>query len=172
MVTILTIIFHVNNIMIMMMIINSITLICKMCHIYIYIYLYIYIYTLFHGKNAWMIFIHKLLYIKKQTSEYSEQMSFLMHCNQWLKIIQALSMVWCFLISYILWFFHAERYISKIGSRLLPSTVKHYRSYFWLEERYNFHSCSFSMYEINILLFTALELNFITVETNKQKVTD
>ena len=28
------------------------------------------------------------------------------------------------------------------------------------------------MYEINILLFTALELNFITVETNKQKVTD
>ena len=86
-------------------------------------------------------------------------MSFLMHRNQWLKIIQALSMVWCFLISYILWFFHTERYISKIGSRLLPSTVKHYRSYLWLDERYNFHSRSFSMYEINILLFTALETN-------------
>ena len=145
-----------------------------MCCIHIYIYLYIY--TLFHGKNTWMIFIHKLLYIKKQikkqTSEYSEQMSFLMHRNQWLKIIQALSMVWCFLISYILWFFHNERYISKIWSRLLPSTVKHYHSYLWLDERYNFHSRSFSVYEINILLFTALELNFITVETNKQKVTD
>ena len=47
-----TIIFHVNNIMIMMMIINSITLICKMYCIHIYIYLYIYIYTLFHGKNV------------------------------------------------------------------------------------------------------------------------
>ena len=43
--------------------------------------------------------IHKKQTIKKQTSEYSEQMSFLMHRNQWLKIIQALSMVWCFLIS-------------------------------------------------------------------------
>ena len=36
----------------------------------------------------------------------------------------------------------------------------------------DFHSRSFSMYEINILLFTALELNFITEETNKKKVTD
>lgn len=35
----------------------------------IYIYIYIYIYTLFHLKNAWMIFIHKLLYIKK-TNEW------------------------------------------------------------------------------------------------------
>ena len=26
--------------------------------------------------------IHKKTYNKKQTSEYSEQMSFLMHCNQ------------------------------------------------------------------------------------------
>ena len=37
-----------------------------MCRIHIYIHLYIY--TLFHGKNTWMIFIHKLLYIKKQTN--------------------------------------------------------------------------------------------------------
>ena len=38
-----------------------------MCRIHIYIHLYIY--TLFHGKNTWMIFIHKLLYIKKTNNK-------------------------------------------------------------------------------------------------------
>ena len=155
-----TIIFHVNNIMIMMMIINSITLICKMCRIHIYIYLYIYIYTLFHGKNAWMIFIHKLLYTKKQTSEYSEQMSFLMHCNQWLKIIQALSMVWCFFnfihtMIFSRWTIHfkdwkpfaalnceALSFVSLIGRTIQFS--QSFVQYVW--NKYSFIYCSWSKF--------------------------
>ena len=146
--------------MIMMMIINSITLICKMCRIHIYIYLYIYIYTLFHGKNAWMIFIHKLLYIKKQTSEYSEQMSFLMHCNQWLKIIQALSMVWWFFnfihtMIFSRWTIHfkdwkpfaalnceALSFVSLIGRTIQFS--QSFVQYVW--NKYSFIYCSWSKF--------------------------
>ena len=44
----------------------------------------------------WKIFIHELLCIKKRTSERRERVSFFMHGNKWIKIVQAFSMVWCF----------------------------------------------------------------------------
>ena len=44
---------------------------------------------------------------KKRTGERSERVSFLMQCNEWIKIVQVLSMVWCF------YFIH-----TKISSRL------------------------------------------------------
>ena len=52
---------------------------------------------------------------KQPTSERSERISLCMHLNEWIKIIQALSMVWCF-ISYIVRFFLIDRHISKLGS--------------------------------------------------------
>ena len=89
----------------------------------------------------WKIFIHELLCIKKRTSERRERVSFF---YAWQQVNKNRSSIF----HGVLFLFHTYwNFFLLKAVRLLPSSVKYYRSCLRLDERCIF-SHSLSMYEI------------------------